>query len=139
MPVLVLRYFSISGLHLIAACLLLVQGCANDSWDSAAPQTTVAGGKLRGALVDGVRVFKGIPYAAPPVANLRWMPPQPAAAWNGVRAATEYGPHCAQIDPGILWFELDEFSEDCLNLNVWTPANHPLTGKHRTVQTSDIA
>ena len=54
--------------------------------------------------------------------ELRWVPPQPPEPWDGVRSATEYAPHCAQIDPGILWFELDDFSEDCLTLNVWSPA-----------------
>jgi len=59
------------------------------------------------------------------VGELRWVPPQPAAGWNGVRSATNYAPHCAQIDPGILWFELDQISEDCLTLNVWSPAAEP--------------
>ena len=71
-----------------------------------------------------VRAFKGIPFAAPPVGDLRWKPPQPAAAWQGVRAAKEFGHHCYQSatykdmvfhDPGP--------SEDCLTLNVWTPTN----------------
>lgn len=83
-------------------------------------------GKLRGALTeDGkVRAFKGIPYAAPPVGQLRWQAPQPAAKWKGVRDATTFGSRCMQApiyedmvfrDPGP--------SEDCLTLNVWTPAN----------------
>lgn len=82
-------------------------------------------GKVRGALTqDGqVRAFKGIPYAAPPVGPLRWQPPQPAAKWKGVRDATAFGSRCMQApiyedmtfrDPGP--------SEDCLTLNVWTPA-----------------
>ena len=86
------------------------------------PETTVESGQLRGAVINGVQSFKGIPYAAPPIADLRWVPPQPVASWDGVRDATEYAPHCAQIDPGVLWFELDEISEDCLALNVWSPA-----------------
>lgn len=82
-------------------------------------------GKVRGALTnDGkVRAFKGIPYAAPPVGQLRWQPPQPAAKWKGERDATQFGARCMQApiykdmvfrDPGP--------SEDCLALNVWTPA-----------------
>jgi para-nitrobenzyl esterase len=83
-------------------------------------------GKVRGSFTaDGkVRAFKGIPYAAPPVGPLRWQPPQPAAKWKGVRDATRFGARCMQAaiyedmvfrDPGP--------SEDCLTLNVWTPAN----------------
>lgn len=79
-------------------------------------------GALRGAVIDEVRSFKGIPFAAPPVGELRWVPPHPPGPWSGTRAATSYAPHCAQIDPGILWFELDNISEDCLALNVWSPA-----------------
>ncbi|HTY83793.1 MAG TPA: carboxylesterase family protein, partial [Silvibacterium sp.] len=57
-------------------------------------------GKVRGAFTaDGkVRAFKGIPYAAPPVGDLRWQPPQPAAKWSGVRDATQFGFHCIQTN-----------------------------------------
>ncbi len=82
-------------------------------------------GRIQGKRsADGkVRVFLGIPYAAPPVGPLRWKPPQPAAKWSGTRDATEFGYRCMQApifhdmvfrDPGQ--------SEDCLTLNVWTPA-----------------
>ena len=80
-------------------------------------------GSLRGKQEGNVRTFLGIPYAAPPVGPLRWREPKPAAKWNGVRQATVFGPHCMQPpvfadmifrDPGP--------SEDCLTLNVWTPA-----------------
>jgi len=53
-------------------------------------------GVVRGSARDGLRAFLGIPYAAPPVGNLRWRAPQPAAAWRGVRDATTFAPHCAQ-------------------------------------------
>src|SRR5579884_4149276 len=82
-------------------------------------------GKVRGYVsADGkVRIFKGIPYAAPPVGPLRWKPPQPAAKWHGTRQATSYGYHCMQP---VLWpdmiFHDPGPSEDCLTLNVWTPA-----------------
>jgi len=77
----------------------------------------------------GLRVFKGIPYAAPPVGELRWKPPQPAQAWDGVRPVAEWGPRCMQsnrlgdIDP--LNKRMDE---DCLYLNVWTPAKSGTVG-----------
>jgi len=78
-------------------------------------------GDLRGEQVNGVYSFKGVPYAQPPVNELRWRSPQPAQAWSGVRDATQYGPHCAQLSNEMLWFDLDNSSEDCLTLNVWTP------------------
>ncbi len=81
-------------------------------------------GRLQGVTAGGVTSFKGIPYAAPPVGSLRWKPPQPPPAWTGVRAATDYGSPCPQ--PPILeqmWgIKYDRQSEDCLFLNVWTPA-----------------
>jgi para-nitrobenzyl esterase len=73
-----------------------------------------------------VRVFRGIPYAAPPVADLRWKAPQPVAAWKGVRQATEM-PHACWQTPyppaaAIYQSKLPPLSEDCLYLNIWTPA-----------------
>ena len=64
----------------------------------AAPDTVkVDGGQVAGGEVDGVRVFKGIPFAAPPVGDLRWKPPQPVVAWTGVKTAVTFGPECAQL------------------------------------------
>ena len=71
----------------------------------------------------GVNAFLGIPYAAPPVHALRWKPPQPAAAWTGVRAADHFGPRCMQRPLfSDMVFRADGMSEDCLYLNVWVPA-----------------
>lgn len=71
-----------------------------------------------------VRVYKGIPYAAPPVGQNRWKPPQPVKPWEGVRAALEYGPSCPQhnVLERLYGGKLGPTSEDCLYLNVWTPA-----------------
>jgi para-nitrobenzyl esterase len=72
-----------------------------------------------------VRVYKGIPYAAPPVGDLRWKPPQPAASWQGVREAKEYGNACWQTPyPANSFYQakLPPLSEDCLTLNIWTAA-----------------
>jgi para-nitrobenzyl esterase len=70
-----------------------------------------------------IHVFKGIPYAAPPVGDLRWRAPQPASAWTGVRKADEFGPRCMQGRVfGDMVFRDSGPSEDCLYLNVWTPA-----------------
>jgi para-nitrobenzyl esterase len=82
-------------------------------------------GRLRGAMVDDVAAFKGIPYAAAPVGEWRWRPPQPAASWSGLRQATDYGPFCAQPDSSMLGFKLGVINEDCLMLNVWTSDVNP--------------
>ena len=71
----------------------------------------------------GVRRYLGIPYAAAPVGSLRWRPPQPASAWDGVRDADRFGPSAVQGPPpkeSLYNGGEEEFSEDCLNLNVWT-------------------
>jgi len=84
-------------------------------------------GKLQGKLSqDGkVRAFLGIPYAAPPVGPLRWQPPQPAKKWHGVFDATQFGHRCIQTHPfqDMIYRDPGQ-SEDCLNLNVWTPAKN---------------
>jgi len=73
---------------------------------------------------DGVRSFKGLPFAQPPVGDLRWREPQPVKHWSGVRRADTFGPTCMQrLSPNAdYWFRGDGMSEDCLYLNVWTPA-----------------
>jgi para-nitrobenzyl esterase len=72
----------------------------------------------------GVRSFKGIPFAQPPVGSLRWRDPQPVKNWKGVRNADQFGPRCMErTSPGAdYWFRSHGMSEDCLYLNVWTPA-----------------
>jgi para-nitrobenzyl esterase len=79
---------------------------------------------------DGVRSFKGIPFAQPPVGDLRWREPQPVKKWSGVRNADQFGPACMQrLSPGAdYWLRGNGMSEDCLYLNVWTPAK---TGKEK--------
>jgi para-nitrobenzyl esterase len=80
-------------------------------------------GAVEGTLNGSVRSFLGIPYAAPPIGPLRWKAPQPAAKWSGVREAKAFGAHCMQ--PKLyadMIFRDPGGSEDCLTLNVWTPA-----------------
>ena len=90
--------------------------------------TTVetSSGRLRGKRSEGVSVFKGIPFARPPVGELRWRAPEPAAPWSGVRDAFEFGPCAMQStiagDIGeLIGIATHGISEDCLYLNVWTP------------------
>ena len=81
------------------------------------PIVSISTGQLRGSLTaDGVAAFKNIPFAQPPVGELRWKEPLPAKAWTGVRDATAFGPMCNQNDNKQL-----PHSEDCLQLNIWTP------------------
>ena len=83
-------------------------------------------GLVQGEVVEGttVQVFRGIPYAAPPVGDLRWRPPTSVAPWEGVRSATEFGYICHQGPALAAWTReaLPTRSEDCLYLNVWTTA-----------------
>ena len=105
-------------------------GCAEDS--SAPVTVTVTppggtvmteGGALRGVTAGGATSFKGIPFAAPPTGPLRFRPPAPAAAWSGVRDAAAFGPICSQLnDAGAA-----TGAEACLFLNVWTPAQAPVS------------
>jgi para-nitrobenzyl esterase len=83
-----------------------------------APVVEVMGGRIEGVRADGVLAFKGIPFAAPPVGALRWKAPQPVNPWTGIRRADSFAPACAQPHAP---FNLPS-SEDCLYLNVWTPA-----------------
>jgi para-nitrobenzyl esterase len=76
-----------------------------------------------------VRMFKGIPFAAPPVGELRWKPPQSPLSWQGIRPADKFGPACMQTDVyGDIHFRDVQPSEDCLNLTLWLPA-HPTQAK----------
>jgi para-nitrobenzyl esterase len=101
----------------------LVAGANAAPAASSSPRTglvvTTTGGTLRGMMAGRTDEFLGIPYAAPPVGPLRWRPPQPAAPWTGIRAATAFAPHCPQPPSG---FGVASTSENCLYLNVYTPA-----------------
>jgi para-nitrobenzyl esterase len=86
-------------------------------------ESGIVEGTVPGNGASRVRAFLGIPYAAPPIADLRWRPPQPAAHWTGVRKATAFGARCMQKPVfGDMGFRDWSDSEDCLFLNVWTPA-----------------
>jgi para-nitrobenzyl esterase len=106
-----------------------VLGLAAMGAGNAAPPALVRvdSGQLQGVVDDGVVSYKGIPFAAPPVGDLRWRPPQPVAPWTGVRQAAEFGADCMQggfgPPPGPGASPGRAPSEDCLFLNVWSPAS----------------
>lgn len=86
------------------------------------PLVKTAEGRVEGTESSGIRLFRGIPFAAPPTGPLRWREPQPVSAWKGRRAATAFGPRCAQLPLfSDMVFRSNGVSEDCLYLNVWAP------------------
>jgi para-nitrobenzyl esterase len=138
---------------LLLACALAAlaaSGVGAAAFSQAPSLVRVDGGELQGVVADGVVSFKGIPFAAPPVGDLRWRPPQPAAKWSGVRQAAEFGADCMQgrfgpppgagaragappaqgtappapaPPPPAAAPVVRAPSEDCLYLNVWRPAD----------------
>ncbi len=90
------------------------------------PIVATKSGKIEGSFENGLYVFKGIPYAVPPVGKLRWMPPQPVKKWNGIRPAKKYGAIAPQnlmpipLPGGPIYGNMEQ-DEDCLSLNIWTP------------------
>lgn len=97
---------------------------AKDSAENA-PVVTAPAGAVKGELKGTIRVFRGLPYAEAPTGSLRWKPPVPAKDWPGVRDATQFGPACYQPVPRTASLYADppeKMSEDCLSLNVFTPA-----------------
>ncbi|MBD0259965.1 MAG: carboxylesterase family protein, partial [Cytophagales bacterium] len=117
---------------LIAAVALVPVAVAQSGKAAAggANRVKTANGVVEGvAEKSGVRSFKGIPFAAPPIGDLRWKEPQPVQHWTGVRKADKFGPRAMQRPIfGDMNFRSDGVSEDCLYLNVWTPAK---TGTER--------
>jgi para-nitrobenzyl esterase len=117
-----------AGAALVSAVLLLgvalVGGvsrpAAAEATNGGAPLVRTESGVIRGAVASGVGSFLGVPYAAPPVGDLRWRPPRPASGWRGIRDATAFAPSCPQ--QGGLFAPPPPLSEDCLYLNVYTPA-----------------
>jgi para-nitrobenzyl esterase len=105
---------------LLFACIAaLFVACADNNIST----VKVDGGQVEGTLENDIYVFRGIPFAAPPVGELRWKAPQPVAPWDGILKADKFAPSCPQITmiPGTDKLEL---SEDCLYLNIWTPAKN---------------
>jgi len=105
-----------------AVALVLVSTChAQGAHDSSTPTVTLVSGALRGMRFDNERngvAFLGVPYAEPPLGELRWKPPESVARWAGIRDASQFGAACPQLPEP--WLTYPHWSEDCLFLNVWT-------------------
>lgn len=117
-----------------SACLLGTGSCfANDTPAAralaAAERSAIVdppAGRMKGTIEGNLRVFKGIPYARPPVGQLRWKPPVPLPRWSGVRETTEFGAACFQPTNSFVSVYIEPpmpMSEDCLTLNIWAPAD----------------
>jgi para-nitrobenzyl esterase len=106
---------------IFAAALLSIAPFAQSQIQNA----KVTGGQLQGVIADGVASFKGIPFAAPPVGDLRWKAPEPSKAWTGIRKADAYASGCMQDSSMVKMVGASAgVSEDCLYLNVWTAAKN---------------
>ena len=113
-------------LHILALAFagLLAPGLGAAETIAPSPRVKTSAGMVEGTWQDGMAVFKGLPYAAPPVAALRWRAPQPAQPWQGVRKADAFGKACMQAPGAALAAgagDIGPMSEDCLTLNVWVP------------------
>jgi para-nitrobenzyl esterase len=110
---------------LVVAGLACTLGVVTTGCGDSLERVQLDSGLVSGVKTGEVWVFKGIPYAAPPVGELRWKPPQPVEPWSGVRACTEFAPACPQPAPtggSAFYLSVGRTSEDCLYLNVWSPA-----------------
>lgn len=104
---------------LLALCLYCHTLAAESLEPTAAVKTD--SGSIIGVVDDGIDVFKGVPFAAPPVGRLRWRPPEPPHGWRGTLRADRFKPECMQLAPPLPTMPAEPRSEDCLYLNIWAP------------------
>lgn len=113
----------------IVALILALSSCVSAQGrtePALQPIVQISQGQVQGMSESGLAVFRGIPYAAPPIGPLRWRPPMPAPRWQGIRDASAFGPACVQpkIPASSLYYDPPPAaSEDCLTLNVYVPEN----------------
>jgi len=114
---------------IVCLSLLYLISSAQLNPEKKLPTVKTANGILQGTAVSGISEFKGIPFAQPPVGDLRWKEPQPVKNWEGTRIADHFGPRAMQLPVySDMKFRSDGVSEDCLYLNVWTPAKSDKEG-----------
>lgn len=110
----------------LALLVITVAGCGGSGLEQVRLDSGPVIGVREEAGGGEIWVFKGIPYAAPPIGELRWKPPQPVAAWQEPLRCTSFGPSCPQpTQMGLPPLDVGETGEDCLYLNVWSPADSP--------------
>ncbi len=125
------RFFLVTLLSVFSIMMLVTPTVAAIRVSTGPSIVQTTNGAVQGIVSSSERQFLGIPFAAPPVGNLRWKPPQPAASWSGVRQATAFGPACFQPSVSQLLSTTiggvkSAVSEDCLYLNVYTPNPAPV-------------
>ena len=113
------------------ACVVLV--AVQVASVASAQRVVIESGAISGLRENGLDVYKGIPFAAPPVGDLRWRPPLHAAAWSGTRKADTFAPACMQVGVSMPGETPPAVSEDCLYLNIWTPAQAKTAREHLPV------
>jgi len=113
------------------ACVVLVAVLV--AGVAVAQRVVTESGAISGLRENGLDVYKGIPFAAPPVGDLRWRPPVHTAAWSGTLKADTFAPACMQDGVSMPGETPPAVSEDCLYLNIWTPAKTKTAGEHRPV------
>ena len=112
-------------MSLIAAILAAVLALAGAEPTPPTAFAKTETGLLGGVRADGLTVYKGVPFAAAPIGTLRWREPQAVKAWTGVRQARTFAPACMQTSVSMPGEAPPQMSEDCLYLNIWTPARRP--------------
>ena len=107
---------------LFKALLVVIVPAASAIMLAQSPETPTDSGTISGVRENGLSVYKGVPFAAPPVGDLRWRPSAPVTPWAGTRKTDAFAPACMQTGASMPGETPPAVSEDCLYLNIWTPA-----------------